>query len=141
MLETNSHGLSGIADFRLWIYDLARKRWQTQRSTKEIYMVQLRALRSILISTAALLLSGSLLWAAEGIITKVADSSGKSCYLKFPAIREDTLFSNRPVLKDASEGDLIDFYGPCNHDPLGNEEVLRQRGDVRRQREQRMNSD
>jgi hypothetical protein len=87
------------------------------------------------------LLSTSSLWAAEGIITRVPDPSGKFCHLKFPAIRENTLFGSRPVLKDVSEGDLVDFYGPCDHDPLGQAEILRQRGDVRRERDTRMNSD
>jgi hypothetical protein len=63
----------------------------------------------------------------EGIVTKVADPSGSYCHLKFPAIRKETLYWDRPVLTDPSEGDIIDFYGPCDHDPLGKEEVLRQR--------------
>ena len=45
------------------------------------------------------------------------------CHVKFPAIREETLGWDHPMLKDASSGDLIDFYGPCDHDPLGKEEV------------------
>jgi hypothetical protein len=63
----------------------------------------------------------------EGIVAKVADPSGSYCHLKFPAIRKETLYWDRPVLTDPSEGDIIDFYGPCDHDPLGKEEVLRQR--------------
>jgi hypothetical protein len=39
------------------------------------------------------------------------------------------------MLKDPSEGDIIDFYGPCDHDPLGRSEVLRQRADARRWRD------
>jgi hypothetical protein len=78
-------------------------------------------------------LCSAVLWAAEGIISKVPDSSGTFCNLKFPAIREETLSSNRPVLKDPSEGDIVDFYGPCDHDPLGKEEVQRQKGDVQRE--------
>lgn len=79
----------------------------------------------------AFLLSGSLLWAAEGIVSKVADSSGSFCHLKLPAIKEETLFSDRPVLKDPSEGDFIDFYGPCNYDPLGKEAILQRRSEYR----------
>jgi len=52
--------------------------------------------------------------------------------MKFPAIREETLYWDRPVLKDARDGDIIDFYGPCNHDPLGREEIARQRLDLQR---------
>ncbi len=79
-----------------------------------------------------MLLSSSMLWAADGIITRNPDALGQSCHLKFPAIREDTLHTNRPELKDVREGDIIDFYGPCNHDPLGKAEVMRQREDYRR---------
>lgn len=56
---------------------------------------------------------------------------GSSCYMKFPAIREDTLSWNRPVLKDSGEGDLIDFCGPCDYDPLGKEAIEAQRADLR----------
>ena len=94
-------------------------------------MVRLKALRSMLLLTATLLLGSSLLWAADGIIAKVPDSSGTFCHLRFPAIREETLYWDRPVLKDRSDGDIVDFYGPCNYDPLGKEEVRRQRDQYR----------
>jgi hypothetical protein len=98
-------------------------------------MVQLKRLRLGLRLGAILLLNNSLLWAAESVISKVPDSTGKFCHLKFPAIKEETLYWDRPVLKDPSQGDIIDFYGSCNHDPLGKEEIQRQRDDyVRRQR-------
>ena len=59
----------------------------------------------------------------DGVISKDALTEGSYCHIKFPAIEERTLSWKRPVLKDPSEGDIIDFYGPCDHDPLGNEEV------------------
>ena len=62
------------------------------------------------------------------------DESAAYCHLKFPAIREDTLYSDRPVLKDPRDGDIIDFYGPCDYDPLGKEAVLRQRAELVRER-------
>jgi hypothetical protein len=64
---------------------------------------------------------------AEGVISNATLIPGVYCHLTFPAIREDTLSSDRPVLKDASEGDIIDFYGACNHDPLGEEEIASQK--------------
>jgi len=65
---------------------------------------------------------------ADGVILKVEATPGSNyCHLKFPAIREDTLYWARPVLKDAGSGDIIDFYGPCDHDPLGREEIQAQR--------------
>ncbi len=70
---------------------------------------------------------------AEGVIFKVSTADGRYCHLKFPAIREETLFWDHPVLKDPSEGDIIDFYGPCNHDPLGKEEIRAQRKYLQRE--------
>ena len=105
------------------------------RIRREKHMARLRTLCSmrILVGTLAVLCS-SVLWAAEGIISKVPDSSGIYCNLKFPAIKEDTLTSDRPQLKDPSEGDIVDFYGPCDHDPVGKEEVQRQKGDIQREK-------
>lgn len=45
---------------------------------------------------------------------------------KFPPIREDTLFSASPVLNETA-GNIIDFYGSCDYNPLGEDEVLTQR--------------
>jgi len=69
---------------------------------------------------------------AEGVISKDALAEGSYCHMKFPAIEERTLSWKRPVLKDSSEGDIIDFYGPCDHDPLGKEEIESQKRDLQR---------
>jgi hypothetical protein len=101
-------------------------------------MVELRGL------TAAIflfLLSESVVGAGEAVISKVPDPPGSFCHLKFPAIRDDTLFSDRPVLKDPSEGDIIDFYGPCNYDPLGKDSIVRQRFDHRFRKRKEYGSD
>ena len=87
----------------------------------------------LFLTVTLVVLSGSAAWSAEGIISKVPDASGTFCNLKFPAIKEGTLSSNRPVLKDPSENDIIDFYGPCDYDPLGKDEVQRQKGDIQRE--------
>jgi hypothetical protein len=71
-------------------------------------------------------------WAADGVISKEAveeeEATGVSnyCHLKFPAIEPGTLASNRPVLQNPDTGEIIDFYGPCDHDPLGPDEVKNQ---------------
>jgi hypothetical protein len=65
--------------------------------------------------------------AAPGVISNATFTPGSYCHLTFPAIREATLSSDRPVLKDASEGDIIDYYGSCDHDPLGIDEINPQR--------------
>jgi hypothetical protein len=88
---------------------------------------------------SALLLVGSLdvgsaLAAAEGVISNQVIIPGVYCHLRFPAIRGDTLSWDRPVLKDPSEGDIIDFYGPCDHDPLGRDEIESQKRARTRQR-------
>jgi hypothetical protein len=59
--------------------------------------------------------------AAAIFLTKDGLSDGSYCHMKFPAIVEATLSTAQPVLKDVSEGDIIDFYGSCTHDPLGAE--------------------
>jgi hypothetical protein len=81
---------------------------------------------------AALLLVGGLgvkrtFAAAEGVISNATLIPGSYCHLTFPAIRENTLTWDRPVLKSPSEGDIIDFYGPCDHDPLGKDEIESQK--------------
>ncbi|MGH7771701.1 MAG: hypothetical protein ACREQA_05635 [Candidatus Binatia bacterium] len=79
--------------------------------------------------------------AAEGVISKVAVQGANYCHLKFPAIREETLYWNRPVLKDARNGDIIDFYGPCDYDPLGKGEIEAQRAYYQRERIDQANNE
>ena len=86
---------------------------------------------------AALLLMGSLgassaHAAAAEVISNSVLIPGVYCHLRFPAIRESTLGSNHPVLKDPSVGDIIDFYGSCDHDPLGKDEIRTQKHRVPR---------
>ena len=74
------------------------------------------------------------------VIRRVPVEDTDYCRLWFPAIREDTLFSSQPRLKDpTSDGDIIFLYGPCDYDPLGSEEIHRQRADaaLNRRRENR----
>lgn len=71
--------------------------------------------------------------AADGFLTKVPAPEGSYCHMQFPAIRPSTLASKHPQLKSSQTGDRIDYYGACDHDPLGRDEVLTQRqDDVRR---------
>jgi len=60
---------------------------------------------------------------AEGVISKDALTEGSYCHLKFPAINEASLSTKHPFLKSPDFGDIIDFYGPCGHDPLGKDEI------------------
>jgi hypothetical protein len=58
---------------------------------QEQQLQRLNALTAMLVLLEILWLSSALLWAAEGIISKVPDSTGTYCHLKFPAITEATL--------------------------------------------------
>lgn len=82
---------------------------------------------------SGLLLSSTLLGGvamAQGLgsgeVVRVPTETTSYCHMKFPAIREDTLAWARPVLND-SAGDAVDFYGSCNYDPLGPDEIKAQR--------------
>jgi hypothetical protein len=104
-------------------------------------MKGMRLLVWILILSSSSWLSTAQLWGAEGVISRVPVSGGKYCRLRFPAIREETLFSSRPVLKDPSDGDIVDFYGSCDYDPLSKAEITRQRAELRRDRRNDNDSD
>jgi len=62
---------------------------------------------------------------ARGVISQDVLTEGSYCHTKFESIREETLASSRPVLKDSD--DFVDFYGLCNHDPLGKDEIQAQK--------------
>lgn len=68
--------------------------------------------------------------AQEEIVRVPADTT-IYCHMKFPPISEDTLFSVNPLLNERA-GNIIDFYGSCDHDPLGADEVKAQRRVLRR---------
>jgi hypothetical protein len=74
--------------------------------------------------TGALVLS-AVSTRAETVISKDVFADGSYCHTKFESIREDTLASGQPTSKNVD--DIIDFYGPCNHDPLGKDEIQSQR--------------
>jgi hypothetical protein len=88
---------------------------------------------SLLLLLVGLSLSEPPAQGAEGVADKARAPVGY-CHLKFPTIREDTLYTDRPVLKDPRDGDFVDFYGPCDYDPLGKDAVLRQRTELVRER-------
>ena len=61
---------------------------------------------------------------AEGILLKEEYVPDSYCHQKLSAIRESSLAGDHPVL---SAEEKIDFYGPCNQDPLGKDQVHDQR--------------
>lgn len=79
---------------------------------------------------AALLLTGLALNGtafAQDAMTQDALTAGAYCHTKFPAIEARTLTNDQPVVKNAGTGDLVDFYGPCDENPAGADQVQEQR--------------
>jgi hypothetical protein len=101
---------------------------ESKRRLEDI-MTQLKGRKFVASLAGILLLWESFVWADGAVISRVPDPSGSFCHMRFPPIREDTLFLDEPVLKDPSDGDIIDAYGPCDFDPLGSESIRRQRRD------------
>jgi len=89
-----------------------------------INMKSIKSFMSALFLTGALGLSIASA-GAENVISQDVVTAGSYCHTKFESIRENTLASSQPVLKDTD--DIVDFYGPCNHDPLGKEEIQSQK--------------
>ena len=61
---------------------------------------------------------------AKGVLMKQEYVPGSYCHQKLPAITEGSLAGDHPVV---SQSDMIDFYGPCNQNPIGKEQVQDQR--------------
>ena len=61
---------------------------------------------------------------AEGILLKEEYVPDSYCHQKLSAIRESSLAGDHP---DLSAEEKIDFYGPCNQDPVGKDQLTKQR--------------
>jgi hypothetical protein len=102
---------------------------------RSIIIIQRKEVRIMKIATsilAAVLFTGTLgavntTMGADGILSKDEFTAGSYCHEKFPAIRQSTLDDSQPVPKDSSTGDVIDFYGPCDENPVGKDQVQAQR--------------
>jgi hypothetical protein len=79
-------------------------------------------------------LASSVLASDDGVLEK-EEMGNNYCHMKFRAIKDGTLAGNDPQLKDASSGDIIDFYGPCDESPTGKDQVEAQRLDESRHRQ------
>jgi hypothetical protein len=86
-------------------------------------MKTVKSILSVLFLTGAMVSSLASTAGAEGVISKDALTGGSYCHMKFPAIDEASLSTTDPFLKTASTGDVIDSYAPCDHDPLGKDEI------------------
>ena len=65
-------------------------------------------------------------WSSREVNLRVPAETTSYCHMKFPLISEDLLFSGNPVLNE-SASNSIDFYGSCDRDPLGRDEIRAQR--------------
>jgi hypothetical protein len=84
-------------------------------------------LSNLLLSSA--LFCGGVAMAQElgsGAILRVPDANAAYCHMKFPAVREDSLSWAHPVFDDGAVH-AVDFYGSCDYDPLGIDELRTQR--------------
>ena len=68
--------------------------------------------------------------AEDGVLLQQEDTASSYCHEKFPAIRGGTLAGNDPELNPT--GDIIDFYGSCDENPTGKDQVQSQRIDNQR---------
>jgi hypothetical protein len=66
----------------------------------------------------------------DGIISKQEFTPGSYCHEKFRAMRPSTLNTNNPTLKSSESGDVIDYYGPCDESPVGQDQVHEQELDA-----------
>ena len=103
-------------------------------------MKTMKTVLSVLFLTGTMSSSIASAAGTENVISKDVLTEGSYCHIKFSAIEERTLSWKRPVLKDPSDGDIIDFYGPCYHDPLGKEEMQSQKRDLQRRFEREYGS-
>jgi hypothetical protein len=100
---------------------------------QSIIKVERKEVRNMKIATsllAALLFTSALgglnkAVADDGVLLKQEVTPGSYCQEKFRAIRGSTLAGNEPELNPT--GDIIDFSGPCDEKPTGNDQVQSQR--------------
>src|SRR5262245_14765236 len=65
--------------------------------------------------------------ADDGLL--LSEEESDYCHIKFRAIESRTLSSDNPTVKSAHSGDVIDFYGPCDETPTGQNQVLQEKFD------------
>ena len=79
---------------------------------------------------AALLFTGTLgsintAMAADGVVSKDELATDSYCHEKFTPMTRQTLDADNPVLNNS--GAIIDFYGPCNESPVGEDQIQDQK--------------
>jgi hypothetical protein len=92
----------------------------------ETIMKSLKANLSMLLVVGVLGTSGAAL-AADGVEVEGQLAPGSYCHEKFPAMTERSLGDNQPELKQSTTGDMVDYYGPCDETPTGNDQIKTQK--------------
>ena len=59
----------------------------------------------------------------DSVISKNVSTGGSYRHMMFPAMREELMGRSAPALKNS----IIDFYGLCDRDPRGKDEIQAQR--------------
>jgi hypothetical protein len=96
-------------------------------------ILQRKEVRNMKIATsflAAVLFTGTLgafnnAIAQDGILSKDEFAGTGYCHMTFPAIAQHTLGNDQPEL--SIKGDVVDFYGPCDTNPLGQDQIQDQK--------------
>jgi hypothetical protein len=89
-------------------------------------MTNLKANLSMLLIVGVLGTSGVAL-AADDVEVEGQLAPGSYCHEKFPAMTERSLDGSQPQLKQSTTGDVIDYYGPCDQDPTGKDQIATQK--------------
>jgi hypothetical protein len=89
-------------------------------------MNSLKANLSMLPVVGVLGTSGATL-AADGVVVEGQLAPGSYCHEKFPAMTERSLGDSQPQLKQSTTGDVIDYYGPCDENPTGEDQIATQK--------------
>jgi len=97
-------------------------------------MKSLKANLSMLLVVGVLGTSGATL-AADGVVVEGQLNPGNYCHEKFPAIAERSLGDSQPQLKQPNTGDVVDYYGPCDEDPTGKDQIASQKLEQQHQME------
>jgi len=89
-------------------------------------MKNFKANLSMLLVVGVLGTSGAAL-AADGVEVEGQLAPGSYCHEKFTAMNKRSLGDNQPELKQSTTGDIVDYYGPCDENPTGKDQIATQK--------------
>jgi hypothetical protein len=67
--------------------------------------------------------------ADDGVISKQEFAAGSYCHEKFRAMRPGTLYTDHASLQSSGSADIVDYYGPCDESPVGQDQIREQKMD------------